>query len=135
MVAAGVTALALVGTLTVGPAALGDAPPAAYPAAEIHKPSPMPDRIMLIPTTTPATPVLNNLRVTNLDALGELLAELAEPPLQRLEAVTKRLEETGVANAETVRELKQIISTMATMDGGVSAPSARALAGTSWHLT
>lgn len=73
-------------------------------------------------------PVLNNLRVTNLDALGELLAELAEPPLQRLEAVTKRLEETGVANAETVRELKQIISTMATMDGDVSAQSARALA-------
>lgn len=55
MLAAGVTAVALVGTFTVGPAALGDAPPAAYPAAEIHKPSPMPDRVMLIPTATPAT--------------------------------------------------------------------------------
>lgn len=55
MLAAAAGAAALVGTLAVGPAALGDAPPAAYPAAEIHKPSPMPDRIILIPTTAPST--------------------------------------------------------------------------------
>lgn len=55
MLASATAAVALVGVFAAGPAALGDAPPAAYPAAEIHKPSPMPDRIMLIPTTTPAT--------------------------------------------------------------------------------
>lgn len=53
LVTAGVAA-ALVGGLAVGPAAFGDAPPAKFPAAEIHKPSPVPDRITLTPTTTPA---------------------------------------------------------------------------------
>ncbi|TDC73424.1 metallophosphoesterase family protein [Streptomyces hainanensis] len=30
-------------------------PPTEYPAAEIHRPSPMPDRVVLTPTTAPAT--------------------------------------------------------------------------------
>ncbi len=54
IVAIGAAAL-LVGGVAISPAAFGDAPPAKFPAAEIHKPSPMPDRIMLTPTTTPAT--------------------------------------------------------------------------------
>ncbi|KXK60618.1 hypothetical protein AWW66_17825 [Micromonospora rosaria] len=45
----------LVGGFAVTPAAFGDAAPAKFPAAEIHKPSPVPDRIILIPTTTPST--------------------------------------------------------------------------------
>ncbi|WJK38480.1 metallophosphoesterase family protein [Solwaraspora sp. WMMA2056] len=53
LVAAGAAAT-LIGGFAVSPA-IGDAPPARYPAAEIHKPTPVPDRIMLIPTTTPAT--------------------------------------------------------------------------------
>lgn len=53
LVAVGAAAT-LIGGFAVSPA-IGDAPPTRYPAAEIHKPSPMPDRIMLIPTTTPAT--------------------------------------------------------------------------------
>ncbi|WP_434743466.1 fibronectin type III domain-containing protein [Micromonospora sp. SH-82] len=50
----GATAL-LVGGFALAPAAFGDAAPAKFPAAEIHKPSPMPDRLILIPTTTPDT--------------------------------------------------------------------------------
>ncbi|MFY1637892.1 fibronectin type III domain-containing protein [Solwaraspora sp. WMMB335] len=53
LLAAGAAA-ALIGGFAVSPA-VGDAPPERYPAAEIHKPSPVPDRIILIPTTTPAT--------------------------------------------------------------------------------
>ncbi|MEO3808562.1 metallophosphoesterase family protein [Sphaerisporangium sp. B11E5] len=45
----------LVGGLAFGPVAFGAAAPPKYPAAEIHKPSPMPDRIILTPTTTPST--------------------------------------------------------------------------------
>lgn len=44
----------LVGGFAMSPAAFGDAPPAKFPAAEIHKPTPVPDRLMLIPTTTPS---------------------------------------------------------------------------------
>jgi hypothetical protein len=75
-----------------------------------------------------ANSVLNSLVVLDTDALVKLLTELAEPPLERLEAVTKRLEETGVANAETVAELKQIIAAMSVPEGGVSAQTARVLA-------
>lgn len=39
----------------LGPAAFSGEPPAKFPAAEIHKPSPIPDRVVLTPTTTPAT--------------------------------------------------------------------------------
>ncbi|GLW11034.1 hypothetical protein Misp01_61620 [Microtetraspora sp. NBRC 13810] len=45
----------LVSGLAFGPTAFGAAAPPKYPAAEIHKPSPMPDRIILTPTTTPST--------------------------------------------------------------------------------
>ncbi|GIG94829.1 hypothetical protein Pma05_14020 [Plantactinospora mayteni] len=45
----------LVGGFAVSPVAFGDAAPGKYPAAEIHRPSPMPDRIILTPTTAPAT--------------------------------------------------------------------------------
>ncbi len=45
----------LVGGFAAGPAAFGDAAPPKYPAASIHKPSPMPDRVILTPTTTPST--------------------------------------------------------------------------------
>ncbi|MEU6025037.1 hypothetical protein [Micromonospora sp. NPDC047134] len=72
--------------------------------------------------------VLARLRVPDAETLGKVLTELAEPPLKRLEAVTKRLEETGVANAETVVELKGIITTLSAAGGGVSAQTARSLA-------
>ncbi|MEV0999374.1 metallophosphoesterase family protein [Nonomuraea sp. NPDC050202] len=49
------TGVLLVGALAFGPAAAGAAAPPVYPAAEVHKPTPIPDRVILIPTTTPAT--------------------------------------------------------------------------------
>jgi hypothetical protein len=51
-----ITAAALIASaIAVGPGAFGAAAPEKYPAAEIHRPSPMPDRIILTPTTTPDT--------------------------------------------------------------------------------
>lgn len=72
--------------------------------------------------------VLARLRVPDAETLGKVLTELAEPPLGRLEAVTKRLEETGVANTETVAELKAIIATISAAGNGLSAQTARSLA-------
>lgn len=54
LTAIGAAAL-LVGGFAFTPVAFGDAAPSKYPAAEIHRPSPVPDRIMLTPTITPAT--------------------------------------------------------------------------------
>ncbi|MFY1692649.1 fibronectin type III domain-containing protein [Plantactinospora sp. WMMB782] len=68
----------LVGGFAVSPVAFGDAAPGKHPAAEIHRPSPMPDRIILTPTTTPAT----SQRVTwRAEATGEWAqAEILEAP-------------------------------------------------------
>ncbi|WP_199442089.1 purple acid phosphatase family protein [Umezawaea beigongshangensis] len=48
-------AVLLAGGLVVGPVALGadDVPPVKHPAAELYRPSPVPDRLVLTPTTTP----------------------------------------------------------------------------------
>lgn len=56
--------------------------------------------------------VLRNLIVPSTDALMAKLAEIAEPPLARLETIARQLEETGTATAETVIELKEIISAL-----------------------
>jgi hypothetical protein len=61
-----------------------------------------------------ASSVLETLTVPSADALMRKLAEIAEPPLERLETITLRLEETGTVTAETVAELKQIIGAMST---------------------
>jgi len=71
--------------------------------------------------------VLKNLTVHSADALMNKLIEIAEPPLERLEAITQRLEETGTVTAETVAELKQVIDAMSTTDIGVDARTASAL--------
>ncbi|WP_433536656.1 hypothetical protein ACQPZK_02035 [Micromonospora sp. CA-249363] len=74
------------------------------------------------------TSVLNRLKVADVDTLMRALTELAAPPLERLEIITKQLEETGTVTAETVAELKQIIRTMASSESGVDARTVRALA-------
>ncbi|MFD0742340.1 fibronectin type III domain-containing protein [Phytohabitans flavus] len=68
----------LAGGFAAGPAAFGDAAPGKHPAAEIHKPSPVPDRIILTPTETPAT----SQRVTwRAEATAEWAqAEILESP-------------------------------------------------------
>ncbi|MDQ7903008.1 metallophosphoesterase family protein [Phytohabitans sp. ZYX-F-186] len=76
---AGIGAAALLaGGFAVGPSAFGDAAPGKHPAAEIHKPSPVPDRIVLTPTDTPAT----SQRVTwRAEATAEWAqAEILEAP-------------------------------------------------------
>jgi len=72
-------------------------------------------------------PVLGNLVVSSPDALLRKLTEIAEPPLERLETITKRLEETGTVTADTVAELKQIIDAMSTPNIDVSARTAAGL--------
>ncbi|MFI6763396.1 fibronectin type III domain-containing protein [Micromonospora sp. NPDC050417] len=54
LAAVGAAAL-IIGGVAFGPSAFGDAAPTKFPAAEIYKPSPMPDRVILTPTATPAT--------------------------------------------------------------------------------
>lgn len=72
--------------------------------------------------------VLNRLPVMDSDALMTVLTEIAEPPLSRLETITKRLEQTGEVTAETVDELKRIIATISDTGIGVDARIAQHLA-------
>ncbi|WP_233514831.1 hypothetical protein [Micromonospora sp. LHW51205] len=74
------------------------------------------------------TSVLNRLKVADVETLMKALTELAAPPLERLEMITKQLEETGTVTAETVAELKQIIRRMASSESGIDSRTARALA-------
>jgi len=71
--------------------------------------------------------VLDNLSVPNTDVLMAKLAQIAEPPLERLETITQRLEETGTVTAGTLAELKQIIDAMSMTSIDVSAQTASSL--------
>ncbi|WP_156313128.1 hypothetical protein [Micromonospora sp. HK10] len=61
--------------------------------------------------------VLKDLRVVNTGALMNALIKLAEPPLSRLERITKQLEQTGTVTADTVRELKAITAVLSASSG------------------
>ncbi|MCU1680249.1 MAG: hypothetical protein JWQ81_988 [Amycolatopsis sp.] len=74
-----------------------------------------------------ANSVLNSLTVLDTKGLMELLTEIAEPPLNRLETITRRLEETGTVTADTVNELKQIIAVMSDTGAGIDAHTAQTL--------
>lgn len=71
--------------------------------------------------------VLDRLRVMDTDALMMLLAEIAEPPVKRLESIVQRLEETHTVTAETVNELRSIIASLTDAGVGVSAATASSL--------
>ena len=71
--------------------------------------------------------VLSRLSVSSAESLMAKLIEIAEPPLGRLEAITRRLEETGVASAETVAELRQIIESISAQGLGMTRRTADAL--------
>jgi hypothetical protein len=73
-------------------------------------------------------PALAALGPIDPEQLTELLTAAFTPPLDRLEAITKRLEQTGTANAETVAELKQVLAVMSTTAEGIDAQAARSLA-------
>ncbi|GAB2597993.1 hypothetical protein [Kribbella endophytica] len=70
---------------------------------------------------------LNGLVLPDPDEWMEILTQVASPPLDRLDAIAERLERTGVANQETVDELKYVLRTLSTSEAGVDVRSAQAL--------
>lgn len=73
-------------------------------------------------------PALAALGTIDPEQLTDLLTATFTPPLDRLEAITQRLEETGTASAETVAELKQVLAVMSSTAEGIDAQTARSLA-------
>jgi hypothetical protein len=76
----------------------------------------------------PEVAALNGVTLPDPDTFMDFLAAVAKPPLDRLESITDRLEETGQATEETVRELRYLVDLMASSDAGVDAQSAHNLA-------
>lgn len=76
----------------------------------------------------PELAALNGVTLPDPDTLMDLLTEVAKPPLDRLEAITERLEETGQATQETVGELKYLVELMSSSNPGVDAQTAHNLA-------
>jgi len=72
-------------------------------------------------------PLLAQLGAVDPDQVIELLTAAFTPPLDRLEVITKRLEQTGVVTAETVSELRQVLAVMATTAEGADTQTARSL--------
>ncbi|MET7969849.1 hypothetical protein [Micromonospora sp. NPDC005305] len=64
------------------------------------------------------------------DAFMDLVADIFEPPLQRLEQIADRLERTGTLTAETAVELREIVSALTDNPAGLDARSVRILAET-----
>lgn len=64
--------------------------------------------------------VLKGLRATP-EGLINVLVDMAEPPLQRLEAIAEQLETTGKVTAKTVADLKSIISALSEPGIGIDA--------------
>ena len=71
--------------------------------------------------------MLGNLTVSSTDALMRKLTEIAEPPLERLETITARLEETGAVTTETVADLRQVIRSLSVASPGADARTATML--------
>lgn len=76
----------------------------------------------------PELAALNGVTLPDPDTFMDLLAAAAKPPLDRLESITERLEKSGQATEETVRELRYVVNLMSSSDAGVDAQSARNLA-------
>ncbi|WP_146755531.1 hypothetical protein [Micromonospora saelicesensis] len=68
--------------------------------------------------------VLNSIGPVNEDALMNEIASIFEPPLQRLEIITQQLEKTGTLNAQSVADLRGVLSVLAESPTG---PDARAV--------
>jgi hypothetical protein len=71
--------------------------------------------------------VLKKLTIHSTDELMRKLTEIAEPPLERLETITARLEETGTVTEETVAELRQVISRLSMAGPGADTRTAARL--------
>ncbi|MEU8313699.1 hypothetical protein [Micromonospora sp. NPDC049033] len=62
------------------------------------------------------------------DLLMDVIAEIFEPPLKRLESIAEQLERTGVVNANSVAELRGIISALTDNPVGLDARTVAILA-------
>lgn len=76
----------------------------------------------------PELAALNGVTMPDPETLMDLLTEVARPPLDRLEAITERLEDTGQVTQETVGELKYLVELMSSSNAGVDAQTAHNLA-------
>ena len=74
-------------------------------------------------------PGLKNLAVlsTGRGLMEEACTRISEPPLERLKAITARLEETGTVTEQTVADLRQVISTLSMTIPGADARTAARL--------
>ncbi|MDW5330815.1 hypothetical protein [Plantactinospora sp. KLBMP9567] len=71
---------------------------------------------------------LNRIGPVDKDVIMDIIAGVFEPPLKRLEAIAEQLERTGTLNAESVAELKEVISVLTENPIGPDARTVRALA-------
>jgi hypothetical protein len=62
------------------------------------------------------------------DSLTELLLDVFDPPLQRLEKIARQPEQTGTLNARTVTQLRQVVDVMTSTPAGPDLRTAQALA-------
>jgi hypothetical protein len=72
-------------------------------------------------------PALQALPPLDEDTLNDLLVSVFTPPVERLAVIAAQLEKTGVVNAQTVLELKNIVGVMAEMPGGLDSRTVTAL--------
>jgi hypothetical protein len=73
-------------------------------------------------------PVLDSLPPISEDKIASLLIASFTPPLARLEKLTEQLERTGTLTADTLRDLRNIVTVMSNNSTGPEADSARKLA-------
>ncbi|TDW92879.1 hypothetical protein EV137_0146 [Kribbella pratensis] len=76
----------------------------------------------------PEVAALSGATISDPDKFMDLLAKLAKPPLDRLESITERLEKTGEATEENVRELRYLVDLLSSPDISPDRRSALALA-------
>ncbi|MFC4066745.1 hypothetical protein [Actinoplanes subglobosus] len=71
---------------------------------------------------------LEKLGQLDLDRLGDALAEVFVPPVDRLNAIADQLERTGIDNKRAVAQLRQIAAALSDVPPGADATTARRLA-------
>lgn len=72
-------------------------------------------------------PALAELGSIREERLTELLVDVFSPPVERLQAIAERLEETGTLNAGTVAELRQIVDVLTNTPAGPDGRTAASL--------
>lgn len=73
-------------------------------------------------------PALAALGSIDEDSLTELLLDVFDPPVKRLEKIADQLEETGTLNAQTLIQLRQVVDVLASTTSGPDTRTAALLA-------